>query len=178
MGCFAFDCAECGSHEQEGIVRGCVVRVDGAWVRGEYSEYGWVGCAREGQGDQEVQVWLEQFQSDYFESWGVAADALLGTAIYCLTLGAAACPRGCGSGMRCRQGRQSPLLQQSPLQRLPQLQLGRSHSERSPLRLISTRCRAHSRLALLGPLQRHRHQKRLLAAAAACSERLLPVRQT
>ena len=83
MGCFAFDCAECGSHEQEGIVRGCVVRVDGAWVRGEYSEYGWVGCAREGQGDQEVQVWLEQFQSDYFESWGVAADALMGTAIYC-----------------------------------------------------------------------------------------------
>jgi hypothetical protein len=79
MGCFAFECRECGSHDQDGIVRGCVVKVSGVWVRGEYSEYGWVECALEGQ-DDPVQVWLQQFQSDYFESWGVPGDALLGGA--------------------------------------------------------------------------------------------------
>jgi hypothetical protein len=62
-------------------VRGCVVKVSGVWVRGNYSEYGWVECAHEGQADP-VQVWLQQFQSD-FEHWGVPADALIATSVYC-----------------------------------------------------------------------------------------------
>eukprot|EP01048_Picozoa_sp_COSAG05_P002011 COSAG05_NODE_74_length_21769_cov_194.316290_27_plen_101_part_00 len=58
-------------------MRGCVVRVAGVWVSGEYSEYGWVQCAREGQGDPE-HVWLEQFKC-HFEGWGVPEGAVLGT---------------------------------------------------------------------------------------------------
>ena len=56
MGCFAFECSECGSHDQSGIVVGCVVKVNGVWVRGAYSEYGWVDCPADGQPDQTVQV--------------------------------------------------------------------------------------------------------------------------
>ena len=91
MGCFAFECANCGAHDQEGIVRGCVVRVAGVWVRGEYSEYGWADCLREGHEDPE-QVWLEQFR-DYFDAWGVPADGVLGTAVYCADPKRNCCPR-------------------------------------------------------------------------------------
>ena len=49
MGCFAFECSECGSHDQSGIVVGCVVKVNGVWVRGAYSEYGWVAKPKFGR---------------------------------------------------------------------------------------------------------------------------------
>lgn len=73
-------------------MRGCVVRVAGVWVRGEYSEYGWADCLREGHADEPEQVWLEQFR-DYFDAWGVPADAVLGTAVYCADLRRNCCPR-------------------------------------------------------------------------------------
>eukprot|EP00928_Gymnodinium_smaydae_P079332 TRINITY_DN63296_c0_g1_i1.p1 TRINITY_DN63296_c0_g1~~TRINITY_DN63296_c0_g1_i1.p1 ORF type:complete len:189 (-),score=24.33 TRINITY_DN63296_c0_g1_i1:462-971(-) len=79
MGCFAFECAKCGQHPQEEIVRSCVVKMGKVYVKGEYLEDGSVEIRR---GGSRILVYLEQFR-EYFESWQVPSDALVAATVYC-----------------------------------------------------------------------------------------------